>query len=1043
MTNKLIVLPILAMLMAVSGRADKEWQVLSGHVPEIVSQLQPLGRLEGAQRLNLAIGLPSRDEPGLDTYIQQLYDPASTSYRHYLTPEQFTERFGPAEQDYNSLIDYVKAAGLNVTRQHSNRVVLDVEGAVADIEKAFRVTLRTYQHPTESRAFYAADVDPSIPQGLRILHIAGLNNYTLPHPRHVRHDDVTAKVGSGPRGQLWGNDFRNAYVPGTTLTGAGQNLGLVEFEGFYAKDITDYESAIGMSAQSRPQLVVVSLDGGATPQDGGDNGEECSLDIEMSVAMAPGLAKIYVFEDGGNGNGYFDDIFESMASYPDVLQFSCSWGGSAEVDPTSEVLFKQMAAQGQSFYNASGDSGAFVGPVEFPSDSPSITQVGGTTLSDGSAPSYPWESEVAWDLDSGPRVSAARAASTSGGISTYYAIPSWQASVSMADNLGSTTMRDSPDVAANADNCYIYSDDGQQAGGFGGTSCAAPLWAAFTALLNQEAAARKLAPVGFLNPALYALAAGPNYGEYFHDITSGNNTWRESPTQFYAVPGYDLCCGLGSMNGIKLISALLPSTGTGSQQSGSLEVTISPASAVTAGAKWQVDGGPWQKSRATVADLTVGNHGISFYFVNGWATPPDQTVAITADATATTSGIYVPVGSLKVAIEPALLTNAGAQWQVDGGPLENSGATVADLTAGNHVASFSPMAGWTAPSNRTVSIKAGSITTITGKYTLNAAGIYNGLFTQASVREGTSGMLAGLAVTSSATYSGRLLTAGSTNAISGVFNASGQSSNYVKRTASQGGPLTLAMTLNWNNSPPTITGTVSGANGGTPWVASLTNELAANTPLSAEYTVLVPRGPAPGYGYILITNHASAVTLKGLLADGASFSQEVPLSGNDSLPVYVKLYGGNGVLLGWLNLQSGSPSGNLAWLKQGSPSGVNGNGFTNLVFVQGSPWTNPPAGSPAIDLSSGQLLISSGGLAAPLSFNVGVNNNNALVKLPGSPTNSLTGSINPKTGLLTVTFGNGAGKATTTATGAVLQKSVNAAGFFLEKPNAGTVLLQP
>jgi hypothetical protein len=116
--------------------------------------------------------------------------------------------------------------------------------------------------------------------------------------------------------------------------------------------------------------------------------------------------------------------------------------------------------------------------------------------------------------------------------------------------------RNTPDVAANADNVYLFYSDGQEGGGWGGTSDAAPLWAGFTALINQQAAADGLPSVGFLNPALYALASGANYANLFHDITSGNNTWRESPTLFYAVPGYDLCCGLGSMNGTNLINAL-------------------------------------------------------------------------------------------------------------------------------------------------------------------------------------------------------------------------------------------------------------------------------------------------------------------------------------------------------------------------------------------------------------------------------------------------------------------------------------------------------
>ena len=274
--------------------------------------------------------------------------------------------------------------------------------------------MRTYRHPNDARIFYAPDVEPSLDLGVSVIHIAGLDNYTLPHPKHKHRplnqsDNATGtaspKEGSAPGGQLWGNDFRDAYVPGTTLTGIGQNLGLLEFEGFYVKDITNYENAIGMTSTNRPQLVIVPVDGGATPQSyDDDNGEECSGDMEMAVSMAPRLNAIYVFEDGlAVTNPHFDDILESMVTYTNVLQFSCSWGGSTAKDPTSEVLFKQMAAQGQSFYDASGDDGAFVGAVEFPSDSPSITQVGGTTMTDGSAPSYPWNGEVVWDWDSGPQ----------------------------------------------------------------------------------------------------------------------------------------------------------------------------------------------------------------------------------------------------------------------------------------------------------------------------------------------------------------------------------------------------------------------------------------------------------------------------------------------------------------------------------------------------------------------------------------------------------------------------------------------------------------
>jgi len=477
---------------------------------------------------------------------------------------------------------------------------------------------------------------------------------------------------------------------------------------------------------------------------------------------------------------------------------------------------------------------------------------------------------------------------------------------------------------------------------------------------------------------------------------------------------------------------------------GSLNVTISPTTAITDGAKWQVDGGKLQNTGATVTNLSPGNHTVSFNAISGWVTPANQKVSISNNSTTTVNGNYLPqTGSLEVTIAPTAAITVGAQWKVDGGSLQNSGATVTNLVVGSHSVNFNTVSGWTTPSNQTVSIKAKSVATAKGIYIFTAQGIYNGLFyMSAGVSEGTVGMVSSLDVTASGTYSGKLLIGDTTNAISGTFNVFGQASNYVQRTPKQGGPLTLHMTLNWNDSPQDIAGTVSGTNG-SPWLANLTAELAANESNSAEYTALVlPAGTPPGYGYMLITNHAGAVTLSGVLADGTSFIQQVPLSGKGDLPVYGNLYGSTGLLLGWIGLESGSPTGNLAWIKQAShSSALYTNGFTNLVSVQGSPWTNPPPHTAALDLPLGQLEISGGSLLSPLSFNVAMSNNNTLVKLAGSPTNSLTGTNNPKTGLLTITFGNGSGKATTVGTGVILQNATNARGFFLGTTNAGGFFL--
>jgi uncharacterized repeat protein (TIGR01451 family) len=115
--------------------------------------------------------------------------------------------------------------------------------------------------------------------------------------------------------------------------------------------------------------------------------------------------------------------------------------------------------------------------------------------------------------------------------------------------------RNVPDVALTADNVYVIFGGGQT-GIFGGTSCAAPLWAGFTSLINEQGTNNGMAPIGFLNPTLYALATKAIYTNCFHDITTGNNTWSGSPNLFFAVNNYDLCTGLGTPNGTNLINAL-------------------------------------------------------------------------------------------------------------------------------------------------------------------------------------------------------------------------------------------------------------------------------------------------------------------------------------------------------------------------------------------------------------------------------------------------------------------------------------------------------
>jgi len=552
-------------LLATPGSAA-ERKVLPGHLPDEVARfhLQPLGRLPAASSLNLIIGLPLHDQGDLTNLLEQMYDSGSTNFHRYLTPAQFTARFGPTEADLQVVSNYAKANGLIITSISGDRVLVEASATVAAIEKALQVTLHTYQHPTEPRQFIAPDVEPTVDAGVPIVHITGLNTIFKPHPLAQRRSDSKSGVnwgGTAPNGSSFmGNDFRKAYASGVSQTGSGQMVGLVEFQGYYGSDITDYENAAGISTSFPLQNVVLS---GFSFDSTDTNGmSECSLDIEMVMSMAPGLSKLYVFEAADT-----DHVLSSMAASNTVKQFSTSWGMSD--DSMSEGYLKQMAVQGQSFFVASGDGDAYVGgnaQNNWPCAYPFITSVGGTTLTMSSG-AYVSETVWNWHL-SGPKPWWGNGQTTNdpywgscGGVSTVYSIPSWQVGVNPAGAGGSSSQRNLPDVAMTSDQIWVnYAHT--HGGNFGGTSCAAPLWAGFCALANQAAADQGLTALGFLNPALYSIAQTPLYTACFHDITNGDNTWPGSPNLYYAETGYDLCTGLGTPNGSSLIKALMPFGGS-------------------------------------------------------------------------------------------------------------------------------------------------------------------------------------------------------------------------------------------------------------------------------------------------------------------------------------------------------------------------------------------------------------------------------------------------------------------------------------------------
>ena len=551
--------------------------LLTRHVPDAVvnGQAAIIGALPPSQIMRFDIVLPLRDQAGLDEFFQQVYDPTSPYYHQFITPQEFTARFGPTRDDWDALVAFAKASGFSITSGSLEERDLRVTGSVASIQRAFHVTMGVYQHPTEKRTFFSPDREPTVDLPFQLTHVSGLNNYELPHPMMVSKydyakthginpDDIIgdATTGSGPSASFLGSDMRNAYYcngtcGGSALTGTGQNVALFEYLGTNLADLTTYYTNVGQTSPLS-KTHVLSTDGSSTgcTYPSCDDGEQ-NLDMTQAWGMAPGLDGLYMYV--GNTDTAIISAMVSTTLAPLSKQIGCSWGWTADVS-TLNSYFQQMGTQDQNFFAASGDSGYWHGTgsaAPWPADDAYVVGVGGTDLVTASA-AGPWSSETGW-VDSG------------GGITTNsIAIPSWQqlSGVINASNAGSATLRNGPDVSANANFTFYTCGDLKacQANVYGGTSFAAPMWAGYLALANQQAAANSEV-IGFLNPIIYPANLTASYGTYFHDVVGNSNG------KYTAVTGFDLVTGWGSPNGSGLINFLAPTGGLTSQ---TITVTTAP-----------------------------------------------------------------------------------------------------------------------------------------------------------------------------------------------------------------------------------------------------------------------------------------------------------------------------------------------------------------------------------------------------------------------------------------------------------------------------------
>jgi hypothetical protein len=566
------------------------------------------GATDPSRTLTGTVALRPRDPRALRAAATAVSTPHSAGFHHYLATGGFAARYGASRSTVDAVSSALTNAHLTVTGVARDHLLVHFRGSVRDAEAAFRTRLADYRLRS-GRTGHLATSAISLPAAIadQVQAVIGLNTMVSPVSslRHARHPAATAATGpshplaavpaaphacraataiAGQLGGLTDEQIANAYgVAGLYRagdSGAGQRIGVFELEPFSADDLNAFDRCY-FPATYRAMLRrthTITVDGGSGT--GAGSGESI-LDIEDVEALAPN-ASVDVYEAPPTSSGSFDQYARMINDDRDSV-ITTSWGfcelDESELDPgyinVEAELFEQAALQGQTVLSASGDAGAdscayfAASPVQphlsvsDPTSQPFVTGVGGTTISSASVP----PTERVWnDGNVG--------GGSGGGVSAVWGAPSWQSAVANTDRSavaravsdGLTQCaeagdgglcRQVPDVSAVADEytggitMYASPFDGWTT--IGGTSSASPLWAAMLADVNASAqCAGSTQPhggVGFVSPALYAIAAVPSeYAASFHDVTAGNNDVYDvnNGRDYRATPGYDLATGLGT-----------------------------------------------------------------------------------------------------------------------------------------------------------------------------------------------------------------------------------------------------------------------------------------------------------------------------------------------------------------------------------------------------------------------------------------------------------------------------------------------------------------
>lgn len=804
-------------LVASALSADRV--VLKGNIHPVVGVRVDRGGVEPWMSLDfmrLVLKPSAQQTARLAEFLEQQRDPSSPEYQHWLTPEEFGDRFGLSESEIGRIVSWLQSEGFTVERVARARNWIAFSGTAATVSLAFNSEIHRYS--LDGEMHFANATEPSLPAELADLveSVQGLDDFRLKPPKLRKRPEYTTSTGThylAPDDISMIYDIAPLYQAG--INGAGQKLVIVGQTDIKLSDIQSFRNQFGLPANV-PQTVLYGKDPGVSS---GDQ-LEANLDLEWSGAIARNATIVYV---------YSQNVFESLQYAIDEnlgTVISMSYGGcEAGNTASSRAIVQQANAQGITWMNAAGDSGAAgcdaqgessatQGPsVTFPSDIPEVTGVGGTEFVEGTATVWGSNSstlgsatgyiaEKAWnDTPLGQGIEAG-----GGGASALFSKPWWQAGPGVPND-GS---RDVPDVAlaasADHDGYLMYAQ-----GGFyivGGTSVASPCFAGLVTLLNQYLVSKGVQAkpgLGNINPNLYSLAQSSP--AVFHDITAGDNIvpcktgssgCKSGSFGYKAGTGYDLATGLGSVDAYNLVTKwssaaagvgttlTVAASPTSILQSGSTQLTakvaaVSGSNTPTGNVAFSLGSvtlgsAPLSGSTATLSvkgsSLTVGANSIVAAYVptgNFAASSGTVTVTVTVPAVVTTTS---------ASANPAIvLSTASTQVTATVKAASGTAAPTGTVTfsAGNLTLATAPL---TSSGTASITVKASSLAT--GNNTITASFAASGNFSNSSGSTIVTVTVPPVATTMSLTANpATLLSTASTQLVALVKAASGVAAGSV------------------------------------------------------------------------------------------------------------------------------------------------------------------------------------------------------------------------------------------------------------------------